>query len=196
MASTVFAWMPSYFNRFYGLAPDQAGLKSGLVVLVAGVGGIAWSLVADRASRRIRRARLYIPAAAALLTAGLMSIAFGVLAPGNVQFAFILAGAAMMTATVGPVCAVVVDVVHAGVRATATAILALTQNLLGLALGPLLTGFLSDRYGLPFALSVAPLFCVVAGVVLILAARTYESDLARAGEVAPACADSLKAQAA
>ena len=30
-----------YFNRFYGLAPDQAGLKAGLVVLVGGVGAVA-----------------------------------------------------------------------------------------------------------------------------------------------------------
>ena len=96
----------------------------------------------------------------------------------------------MMTATVGPVCAVVVDVVHPGVRATATAILALTQNLLGLALGPLLTGFLSDRYGLPFALSVVPLFCIVAGAVLILAARTYEGDLRNVAKQESACGDS------
>ena len=62
----------------------------------------------------------------------------------------------MMTASIGPVCAVVVDVVHPAVRATAASVLSLTQNLFGLAAGPLLTGFLSDAYGLPFALSVIP----------------------------------------
>ena len=29
MVSTTWAWMPSYFNRFYGLAPDQAGAQDG-----------------------------------------------------------------------------------------------------------------------------------------------------------------------
>jgi hypothetical protein len=29
MVSTTWAWLPSYFNRYYGLAPDQAGLKTG-----------------------------------------------------------------------------------------------------------------------------------------------------------------------
>jgi predicted MFS family arabinose efflux permease len=195
MASTAYAWMPSFFNRYYGLAPDQAGLKSGLVVLIAGVGAIVWSFVADRASARIPKARLYVCAAAGLLTALFMWIAFAVLSPGAAQFALILAGAAMMTGTIGPVCAVVVDVVHPGVRATATAILALTQNLLGLAAGPLLTGYLSDSYGLPFALAVAPVFSVVAAVVFVIAARTYESDLKNVESDEPAAAD-LKLQMA
>jgi MFS family permease len=94
----------------------------------------------------------------------------------------------MMTGTIGPVCAVVVDVVHPSVRATAAAMLSLLQNLLGLAAGPLLAGYLSDIYGLPFALSVVPAFSLLAAAVLSLAARSYPSDLASAGatEVAPA----------
>jgi MFS family permease len=64
--------------------------------------------------------------------------------------------------------------------------LALTQNLFGLAAGPLLTGLLSDRYGLAFALSIVPLFCVGAACAFVTAARTYEADLRRAeaGELA------------
>ena len=53
MVSTTWAWMPSYFNRFYGLAPDQAGVKTGLVVLVGGIGAVVWSVVADRLSGRL-----------------------------------------------------------------------------------------------------------------------------------------------
>ena len=53
--------------------------------------------------------------------------------------------------------------------------LSLTQNLLGLAAGPLLAGVLSDRYGLPFAMAVVPLFCLLAAALFMLAARTYES---------------------
>ena len=41
VVSTMYAWLPSYFNRYYGLAPDQAGLKTGIVVLVGGVGALA-----------------------------------------------------------------------------------------------------------------------------------------------------------
>ena len=60
--------------------------------------------------------------------------------------------------------------------------LALTQNLFGLAAGPVLTGLLSDAYGLPFAMSVIPAFCVAAAVVFLIAARTYEADARVAGE--------------
>ena len=101
-----------------------------------------------------------------------------------------------MTATIGPAAAVVVDVVHSSVRATAASVLALTQNLFGLAAGPLLAGALSDVYGLPFAMSVVPLFCVLAAVVFVVAARTYEADLKRAESIEPAPHDKLEPQAA
>jgi MFS family permease len=196
MVSTTYAWLPSFFNRFYGLAPDQAGVKTGLVVLVGGVSAVLWSMAADRLSISRPRARLYVPAVAAVLTATFMCIAFGALAPGPAQFALIVAGAAAMTGSIGPVVAVVVDVVHPAVRATAAAVLSLTQNLFGLAAGPLLTGYLSDAYGLPFALSVVPLFCLVAGVVFVIAARTYEADLKNVESDAPAHPAGLKPQTA
>lgn len=196
MVSTTYAWLPSYFNRFYNLAPDKAGIKTGIVVLMGGIGAIVWSVVADRLSARFPRARLYVPAAAGLLTAMFMCAAFGALPPGSAQFALIVAGAAVMTGTIGPVCAVVVDVVHPSVRATAASVLSLFQNLFGLAAGPLLTGFLSDKYGLPFALAVVPGFCVLAAAVFLMAARTYESDLKNIEGVEPVLGNELNAQAA
>jgi len=196
MVSTMYAWLPSYLNRYYGLAPDQAGLKTGLVILVGGVAAIVWSVVADRLSARFPRARLHVPAIAAVLTTAFMFVAFAMLSPGSGQFALIIMGAAMMTASIGPICAVVVDVVHPAVRATAASCLSLMQNLFGLAAGPLLTGFLSDVYGLPFALSVVPLFCLVAAAMFVIAARTYESDLKSVEGIEPAHADGLKPQPA
>ena len=196
MVSTTYAWLPSYLNRFYGLAPDQAGLKTGLVVLLSGVGAVVWSVVADRMSSRFPRARLYVPAAAAMLTAIFMCAAFALASPGKTQFALIIAGAVMMTGSIGPVAAVVVDVVHPAVRATAASVLSLTQNLFGLAAGPLLTGFLSDAYGLPFAMSVVPVFCVVAAAVFCIAARTYVADLGRVDEMRATPDPRLKPQAA
>jgi predicted MFS family arabinose efflux permease len=176
VVSTIWAWMPSYFNRYYGLTPDLAGIKTGVVVLLGGVGAIVWSAVADRLTARHPNARLYVPAAAGVATALLLSTAFGVAGPGVPQFILILAGATAMTGTIGPVAAVVVDVTHPAVRATATAVLSLAQNLIGLAVGPLLTGALSDRFGLPFALTVVPLCGLLSAAMLVLAACTYEAD--------------------
>jgi predicted MFS family arabinose efflux permease len=187
VVSTFWAWLPSYFNRYYGLAPDQAALKTGLVVLLGSVGSVAWSVLADRLARRDKRARLYVPVAAGVLTTLCMCIAFGVLPPGRAQFTLVLVGALVMTGTIGAVAAVVVDVVNPSLRATAAAVLSLTQNLIGLAAGPFLAGVLSDAYGLTFALSVLPLCCLPAAGFFVIAARTYIADEQRvAGR--PVCA--------
>lgn len=178
--SMTYAWLPTYFHRYYDLAPDAAGLKAGLVVLVGGVGAFVWGVVADRLTPRIACARLYVPAVGAVLTALLMGSAFGLMAPGGAQFAVIVLGGLMMAVNVGPISAVVIDVVHPSVRATAASVLSVIQNLFGLAGGPLLTGLLSDRYGLQFALAVVPAFCMLAAILFALAARTYVHDLRRA----------------
>jgi len=183
MVSTTWAWMPSYLNRYYNLATDKAGLLAGVVVLVGGVGALVWSMVADRLKRRDARARLYVPAAVGATTAALMFIAFRFLAPGNAQFALIVAGATVMTGTVGPAAAVVVDVTHPALRATGLSILSVMQNLFGLAAGPLLAGYLSDAYGLAFALSVIPVSCLFACAMFMLAARSYRDDMTNAGSV-------------
>ncbi len=196
MVSTVYAWLPSFFNRVYGLQPDQAGLKTGVVVIVGGVGAMLAGVLADRASTRNPQMRLWVPAVAAVLTTVFMVSAFGLFEPGTAQFVMILAGAAVMTATIGPVAAVVVDVTHPGLRATAAAVLSLTQNLFGLALGPLLTGLLSDAYGLTFALSVVPIFCLVSAAMLLWASRSYEHDLLSISRMETETAVGLGAQPA
>ena len=178
--SMTYAWLPTYFTRYYGIAPDLAGLKAALVVLVGGAGALIWGVVADRLTPRFACARLYVPVVGAVLTAVLMGTAFGLLPPGNAQFALIVAGGLMMAVNVGPITAVVIDVVHPSIRATAASILSLVQNLFGLAGGPLLAGVLSDKYGLPFALTVVPAFSLLAAVFFALAARTYVSDLKEA----------------
>jgi len=177
MVSATYAWMPSYLNRVYGFAPDRAGFATGVVILMGGVGAVLCSVVADRMTMRFARARLYVAAIASVTTAAVMYIAFARVPPSDAQLALIVAGATMMTGTVGPVAAVVIEVVHPALRATAASILALTQNLFGLAAGPLFTGFLSDAYGLPVALSVVPSFSVFAAATFVAAARTYERDL-------------------
>jgi predicted MFS family arabinose efflux permease len=185
VVSTMYAWLPSFFNRYYGLAPDRAGAKTALVVLLGGIGALALSILADRLTPRFKSARLVVPAIAALATTVLMCAAFGAFPPGNAQFALILAGASLMAGSVGPTDAVVIDVTHPGLRATAAAVLALTRNLFGLAGGPLLAGVLSDAYGLSYAMAVVPIFGIAAAVLFIYAARTYPGDLLVATQRAP-----------
>ncbi len=181
VVSTMYAWLPSFFNRYYGLAPDVAGVKTAIVVMLGGIGALACSMIADRLSRRMPSARLMVPAFAALLTTAFMCVGFGVLPPGPAQFALIMAGAVVMAGSVGPTDAVVIDVTHPSLRATAVSVLSLTRNLFGLAGGPLLAGALSDRFGLQFAMAVVPVFGLIAAALFIRAARTYPADLETAG---------------
>jgi len=130
------------------------------------------------------------------LTTVFMCTAFAVVPPGAAQFALIAAGGLVMAGSVGPTDAVVIDVIHPGLRATAVSVLSLTRNLFGLAGGPLLAGALSDAYGLSFAMSVVPVLCLVAAVLFVLAARTYEADRKSIAAVEPALETELKPQPA
>jgi predicted MFS family arabinose efflux permease len=177
VVSAVYAWLPSYLYRYYGLPADQAGVKSGWVILIGGFGAVLWSIIADRLTRRMACARLYVPAAAALMTAALLFGTFSWTSPGAFQFSLIAAGGLVMTGSIGPTAAVIIDVSHPGLRATAASILALSQNILGLAGGPFLTGVLADAYGLRFAMSLVPAFSLLAAATFAIAARTYPADL-------------------
>jgi MFS transporter, Spinster family, sphingosine-1-phosphate transporter len=69
------------------------------------------------------------------------------------------------------------------VRATGASVLALFQNLLGLAAGPFITGVLSDALGLERALTIIPAFGLLAAVFFVLATRSYEADIQRVRDV-------------
>jgi hypothetical protein len=100
---------------------------------------------------------------------------------GALQYGLIVAGAVVMSGTIGPVAAVVVDVVDARMRATAVAALTMVQNLVGLAGGPLVAGALSDALGLDAALSVMPLASLAAAGVFVFGARRYVEERASVG---------------
>ncbi|GMU71486.1 MAG: hypothetical protein AMXMBFR42_09500 [Burkholderiales bacterium] len=179
--SAVYAWLPSHFHRAWGMAPAQAGTRAALVVLAAGVGALLWGALADRLDRRVTGARLKVPAVLALATAVVLSSAFAATSPGSLQFALILAGATLMTCNIGTASAAVIDVVPASLRASAASVLALVHNLVGLAVGPLAAGWISDRHGLGAALAIVPIASLFAAVGFAVAARTYPGDRVRAG---------------
>ncbi|MEJ5989899.1 MFS transporter [Ramlibacter sp. PS3R-8] len=185
VVSAVWSWLPSFLNRVHGVEPDSAGLRAALIVLCGAIGSVAWGALVDRAGARRPRNKLLVLAALCLVSMVLLALAFGLPALGwalshPAQFGLIAAGGFVMTCSVGPVSAVVIDVIHPGVRATGAAVLALFQNLFGLAIGPVIAGALSDAWGLPLALAAMPIFSILAAAAFVRAARTYEADAARA----------------
>ena len=180
--SALWSWLPSFLNRVHGIDPAQAGAKAALVVLAGAVGSVIWGAVVDRVGVRHPRRKLAALALLCLVSMAVLAYAFGTAHEPAAQFAWIVLGGFMATCSVGPVSAIVIDVIHPGVRATGASVLALFQNLFGLAAGPFLVGVLSDGMGLQPALTAVPLASVLAAVAFAIAARSYEGDKARAAE--------------
>ena len=182
VVSALWSWLPSFLNRVHGVVPAQAGLKAALVVLCGAAGSVVWGAVVDRVGARQPRRKLVTMAVLCLISMVVLVCAFGTTLPAPAQFALIALGGFMATCTVGPVTAIVIDVVHPGVRATGSSVLALFQNLFGLAAGPFVAGVLSDAWGLVPALTATPLCALIAAGAFLMAAGSYESDKARAAE--------------
>ena len=180
--SAVWSWLPSYLNRFHGMSPKDAGVQASLVVLCGAIGSIVWGTWVDRAGRNRPAAKLQMVALLCLATMLVLGFAFaaplvGIALAPKTQFLLIALGGLLMTCTVGPAAAIVIDVTHPGVRSTGASVLSLFQNLFGLALGPVITGWLSDAYGLDVALAVMPAFGIVAIAAMLMASRTYAADV-------------------
>ncbi len=183
VVSAVWSWLPSYLNRFDGIAPQQASKQAALVVLVGALGSLFWGLVIDRLAIRRSRNKLVILAMLCLATVGIFLVAFGGPFAGAAQFRLIAIGGFVMTCSVGVVAAVVIDVIHPAVRSTGSAVLSLFQNLFGLAVGPFLAGVLSDLWDLQQAMAVIPLCSVLAALAFLKASRSYEADLLSVADV-------------
>jgi MFS family permease len=174
--STILAWLPSFFNRVYGVLPDRAGIWAAAIIICATAGVVFWSIVADRLAQRDIRWRMLMPAACCLATLAIFATAFGALAPGPLQIGVIALGAFLMGCTTGPIPAVAIDVVHPALRSTAGSMVATVQNLFGLGIGPLLAGALSDLFGLQTAMAIMPISCGFAALLLLFGSRSYAAD--------------------
>jgi MFS family permease len=161
------AWMPSYLNRYYGMAIDGAGVTAAVFVLIGGVGMIVCGVLTDRLSRH-QPARKWLMAIAYSLTCcTLLAVAFR-LEAGCMQILLMGVGTLFVGGTAGPATAMVANLTPASIHATAFATLTLANNLLGLAPGPIVTGVIADRLGLLGALQVIPLVSLAAALAFAL----------------------------
>lgn len=178
IAGSLFAWLPSYLGRAYGLAPDKAAGIAAIAILFMGVGMIVCGVITDRLSRRVAIRKWTSAIVFSLLSLVLLGGAFS-LAPGGAQLLLLAAGIFFAAGTTGAAGAMVSNLTHESIRATAFGTLTLSNNLLGLAAGPLVTGILADRFGLATAMQIVPLAAVGALVFLVLGRRAYPAGLAK-----------------
>jgi MFS family permease len=172
MPGVLVVWMPSYLHRYDGMAPDRAAAFAGLVVLVSGIGMSAGGALADRLGRRGGWTRARMAALYSVL--GAAALAGGFSLDGDAALVLVFLGALLAAAHGGCSSAIVTEVTHPGVRATAMAMMILANNILGFAPGPLVVGRISDVVGLKAALLGGTATCVIAAVLFMLVDRECE----------------------
>jgi MFS family permease len=146
LAGSVVTWLPVYLGRAFVLTPIQIGLGLGLAIGVAtAIGAVAGGQLGNRYSRHSKSWGARFSAANTVVV---MPLFLGVFFAPNPTLAFTLLFLAFLVAgmIVGPIFAMLQDLVDPSVRATALAIVSLFGVLLGQGLGPVLVGFLSDHW--------------------------------------------------
>ncbi len=177
-------FLPTYFQRVQGFPMQKATLLASGIMLTSIIGSPLGGWIADTWMKKRIQARLLLPAISALLTAVLFLTGFHLFSGGMVQYGiFLLAGIASI-AWASSAIAVTQDVVHPGLRAVSYALCVITQNLLGSALGPIVTGAFSDRYGILTALKIASAMALISFVLFYLGSRYYARDLDKVERVA------------
>ena len=138
-------WATIFFQRTHGLSPGQVGLWLGLANGAAGILGTWMSgRIADRFGATNRRHVLTAAAVGMLLLAPTAILAYSM---GNWIAGMVLLMVPTFLGSLyyGPTYSSVQGLVDPQARAMASAVLLFFQNLIGLGLGPLLFGMLSDE---------------------------------------------------
>lgn len=176
-------WVASILIRSYDMTLVGAGQFLGSLLLIGGtIGVFMGGYLADRLGTKDRRWYCWLPATAWLITMPLY--AAGLLVENLVLvWLLLLVPNALNILWLGPVTTAIQHLVTPAQRSTASGAFLLINNLIGLGVGPLLIGTLSDalreQYGadsLRYAALVVLLFYGVASLLMYLASRRIQDD--------------------
>lgn len=137
-------WATIFFQRTHDLSPGEVGLYFGLINGLAGIAG-TWlgGKLADRYGATNRRHVLTAPAIGMLVAVPLAYFAYAA-ASWQTALVLLIVPTLLNSLYYGPTYSAVQGLVAPQARAMAAAVLLFFQNLIGLGLGPLLFGMLSD----------------------------------------------------
>jgi predicted MFS family arabinose efflux permease len=181
------AFLGGFYARVHEMPLGQIGLALGVMLGVSGmIGTLIGGQIADRAAKRDTRAYFTVPAVAMVV-----SIPFfvaGMLVEGALASLALLAiPTALNSLWYGPIYAAVQGIAGPQLRATAVAIMLFIVNMIGLGLGPLAVGALSDYLataqgmgaaeGLRWAILVSSGFGLVTVALFFLGRRTIREEI-------------------
>ncbi len=182
LTTSLLSWLPTYLHRFENLPMEKASVKGSLVLLMAIIGSPLGGYLADKWLKKKGNARLLFGALSSTVTALIFILAFGLFS-GKIQYGLFLIGGVTAIAFASSAIAVTQDVVHPGLRAVSYSICVIAMNLLGSSLGPIVTGFFSDKYNIKTALLIVSFFPLLAGLFFYLGSFFYEKDLAKVEKI-------------
>jgi MFS family permease len=169
-------WGVPYFKEVHHLSASAAGGYVIIFGLGAAIGVVSGGFVADRILRRgVVNARIYVVVVSSILA----TVAFVPAFLSNdlkVTLPLFFVGGIFLTLPVAPSDALLTDVVVAPLRGRAAGIRSLVRSAAGLM--PLVIGALKGVYGLQTALVIVTPVYAIGGLIMLIAARTYPSDLA------------------
>jgi MFS family permease len=176
--AAVWAWMPSFLNRYYGMSTGKAAMSAAVFVLATAFGMVVCGMLADRLSSHEREKKWSTAVAFCLICFVMLTIGFRMPA-GPAQLVLIGVGMFFSAGATGPSGAMVANLTPPSIHASAFATLTLANNLLGLAPAAVLTGIVADRIGLIGALQLVPFAPLVAAAAFFIGKRSYGVDLDR-----------------
>jgi predicted MFS family arabinose efflux permease len=185
-------WTPSIMIRSFGFnLIDTAHFFASLVLIGGTVGVFAGGWLADRLGQADRSWYARLPAIAWLITAP--TFFFGLMSPSAwMAWPLLLIPNALNILWLGPVTTAVQHLVPRHLRSTASASFLLINNFIGLGIGPLLMGALSDAFKERFgddALRYAAVSCLgfylLAALLMLLASRRLRQDWVEEVHVSP-----------
>jgi len=177
-------FMPSFLIRSHDFTSMQVGTSLALITGIGGAMGTYFGgVLADRYGANDKRWYLWIAAIPGACSVPLMLSAVFVADP-RLTLACLFFATMLGAFYLGPTIAISHNLVSPSMRAMASAILFFILNLIGLGMGPLVVGMISDAlapaYGsesLRYSLGIVSLINLVSATLFILAARKLLSDL-------------------
>lgn len=184
-------FIPSFLSRSHGLEQGQIGALLAFLLGGAGmVGTLLGGSLADRLGVRDARWYLWVPFIASI---AVLPLTIPYLLSENTSLVIVLLGlvSILLNTYIGPCLATVHRLAPPAMRALASAILFFVLNLIGLGLGPLVAGILSDYFtaqygsdGLRYAMIVVATMATLSVPMFWLAARRLPEDLAASERLA------------
>lgn len=175
-------WLPSYFHRIGNIPITEASVYASIIALGYIVGTACSGFIIDYIKH-------YFPHITPIIIAICLFIAFlcfgsayyfiepsstlqiSLLVIGNFFFSFIFAG----------YYSCIMAVTATNIYATSLSIVTLLQNLLGFAMGPLVTGILADYFGLTTAIQIVVFAVVLSSFCFLRCGFLIKEDSEKVG---------------